>query len=463
MRVLLLLIWLIPALTVTPLRASDTLRMSCADYLKMVEQYHPMAKRAGLENDKAVATLLAAKGAFDPKAYGSTYWKQLDDKQYFRQWEAGITAPLWPGIKVEAGYENNTGLFINPENSTVSNGLLFAGLSIPLLRGLTTDQRRIALQKARIDQVRAEAQEDVLVNDLLLRAAYAYWDWWLADQQKQIINAAIQLAYQRYQDIVRTYELGDLAAVDTLEAYIQWQNRKVDLQKADIQYLQTGFQLSNFMWTEDGEPLFLNPEVYPEALSTEIANERLLAIRQEAQNINISAHPLMKVLAADSSKLERDLRLQKEFLKPQLDLKYNWLFTPVQENNLSFRDYRWGVGMSIPLAYRGIRAGINNVKIRQQELNLSIDQRKLELSNSQQALSATADRLLDNIRLYTQLSQNYRRLLEAEQQKFNAGESSVFLINARENQFLQAVQNLNYLQFELQKNLYLWRWNIGVF
>jgi outer membrane protein TolC len=429
----------------------------------MVEQNHPMAKRAGLENDKAAATLLAAKGAFDPMAYGSTYWKQLDDKQYFRQWEAGLTAPLWPGIKVEAGYENNTGLFINPENSTVSNGLLFAGLSIPLLRGLTTDQRRIALQKARIDQVRAEAQEDVLVNDLLLRAAYAYWDWWLADQQLQIINAAIQLAYQRYQDIVRTYELGDLAAVDTLEAYIQWQNRKVDLQKADIQYLQTGFQLSNFMWTEDGEPLFLNPEVFPEALSTEIANERLAAIRQEAQNINISAHPLMKVLAADSSKLERDLRLQKEFLKPQLDLKYNWLFTPVQENNLSFRDYRWGVGMSIPLAYRGIRAGINNVKIRQQELNLSIDQRKLELSNSQQALSATADRLLDNIRLYTQLSQNYSRLLEAEQQKFNAGESSVFLINARENQFLQAVQNLNYLQFELQKNLYLWRWNIGVF
>lgn len=462
-KALLITLLLLLRTSLEPARAQDTLRLTCEGFLDMVAKYHPMAKRAALENDRAAAGLLFAKGAFDPKAYGSTYWKQLDDKQYFRQWEAGITAPLWPGIKLEAGYENNTGLFVNPESSTVSNGMVFAGMSIPLLQGLTTDQRRIALQKARLDVIRAEAQQDILVNDLLLRAAYAYWDWWLANQQIRVLEGVRTITFQRYRDIVESYRLGDLAAIDTLEAYIQYQNRLVDLQKAEIQFVQAGFNLSNFLWTEEGEALFLNPDVYPQELPEAALVEDLNEVKAMSLSAEALNHPIMKALAVDQNKLERDLRLQKEFLKPQLDLKYNWLFTPVEENNLSLRDYRWGLGLSVPLAYRRIRAGIDNVKIRQQELKLSIDQRELELKNAQQALTENTDRILNNIRLYQELTGNYRRLLEAEQIRFNAGESSVFIINARENQFLQAQQNLYYLQFELEKNLYLWRWNIGEF
>ena len=46
---------------------------------------------------------------------------------------------------------------------------------------------------------------------------------------------------------------------------------------------------------------------------------------------------------------------------------------------------------------------------------------------------------------------NYQSLLDAETEKFRVGESSIFLLNSREQKLIEAQMKLNKLQSEFQK------------
>jgi outer membrane protein TolC len=451
-----LLCWMLPGA-----RAADTTVLEAAAFLQMVESYHPLAQRARLELDKAEAGLLKAQGAFDPQVYGSTSWKQLDDKEYYRQWEAGIQAPLWPGMSFEAGYENNTGGFINPENSTVNNGLLFAGISVPLLRGLTTDERRTAVRRARLEVVRSAELQQLRLNDLLLDAVNAYWSWWLSYQLRAVQQNTLELSYDRWQFARNLFLLGDVAAIDTLEAYAQWQNRKVDLQRAQIQFVRASYRLSNFLWNEEGEPLFLSPDVVPQSASEADFRAEMTNIVLLETNVPVAKHPQLMNLNLQREQQDLDLRLRREMLKPVLNVKYNFLTTPQNDVGLSMRDYRWGAGFALPLAYRKQRADIQMTKITQLETDLQRDQQEQILETNRAALRETVGQVADNLSSFGSIATNFSTLLEAEQEKFSMGESTVFLVNARENQYLQSMQNWYHLHFELISNLYLWRWYIG--
>lgn len=443
------------------LRANDPTVLSAEAFLEIVKRNHPVAISARLENDRAAASLLKARGAFDPQLFGSTYWKQLDDKNYYRLWEAGIQAPLWPGMSLEAGYENNTGGFVNPEVSTVNNGMLFAGLSIPLLRGLTTDERRIAVKRSRLEVVRAMQVENIRLNDLLLDAAYAYWTWWLTSQLRDLQKETLQLSYDRWQFTRGVWQLGDVAAVDTLEAYVQWQNRKVDLQRAEIQYIRASYRLSNFMWDENGNPLFLNDNVVPQQADEQLFRTEMLKVQQLNSGSEVKNHPLLRSLTLRREQQDLDLRLNREMLKPVLNVKYNFLTTPRNDAGLSLRDYRFGAGMYIPLAYRKQRADIRMTQINQLETDLQLMNQELQFRNNRETLANTIVQVADNLGTFGSITTNLDLLLKAEQEKFNLGESTVFLLNARENQYLQSMQNWYQLHYDLISNLYLWRWFIG--
>ena len=67
----------------------------------------------------------------------------------------------------------------------------------------------------------------------------------------------------------------------------------------------------------------------------------------------------------------------------------------------------------------------------------------------------------DQIELYAEVSANYARLLEAENEKFRIGESSIFLLNSREQKLLEAQLKLIKLQADYRKTLAALRWASG--
>ncbi len=70
--------------------------------------------------------------------------------------------------------------------------------------------------------------------------------------------------------------------------------------------------------------------------------------------------------------------------------------------------------------------------------------------------------LKEQIGLQTLNYGNYQRLLEAEQTLFGNGESSLFLINSRENKVLEAQQKLIELKAKFFKTAYAVQWTAGL-
>jgi outer membrane protein TolC len=63
--------------------------------------------------------------------------------------------------------------------------------------------------------------------------------------------------------------------------------------------------------------------------------------------------------------------------------------------------------------------------------------------------------------LFQQNANNQELLLRAEESKFSIGESSMFLVNARENKLLETQQKLNELKAKFFKSLLGIVWATG--
>ena len=112
---------------------------SLESFLQLVEEQHPLAKQAKLQIDKGSATLRMSRGGFDPYLNGNINQKYYDDNQYYSLIGGGLKIPTWYGLEFKAGYEQNQGLFLNPEDVNPSNGLVYSGISASLAQGLFID------------------------------------------------------------------------------------------------------------------------------------------------------------------------------------------------------------------------------------------------------------------------------------------------------------------------------------
>jgi hypothetical protein len=95
--------------------------------------------------------MMKARGSFDPVLKSQFDQKQFDDKQYYQLNTNQIEIPTaLGGLKLKAGYDRNTGSFVNPENQLPENGLAYAGVAIPIGAGLFFDERRQAVRQAEV-------------------------------------------------------------------------------------------------------------------------------------------------------------------------------------------------------------------------------------------------------------------------------------------------------------------------
>ena len=57
--------------------------LSISNTFELINQFHPIAKQAGLKIDLSKASLLSTRGAFDPAFYIANDQKTFDGKNYF--------------------------------------------------------------------------------------------------------------------------------------------------------------------------------------------------------------------------------------------------------------------------------------------------------------------------------------------------------------------------------------------
>ncbi|MEM9885244.1 MAG: TolC family protein [Bacteroidota bacterium] len=434
---------------------------SLEDYLAWVREHHPVARQALLLQVEADAELMKARGNFDPKLYGDYEQKSFDGKNYFQIGEAGVGIPTWFGADLKASYNWTDGIFLNEEATLPDAGQIVAGINMPLLQGMMFDERRAQVQQAQLIQELNAADRRALFNDLLMDAVEVYWNWVYDYNVLQIFQEALDLAQQRFEITRESFFQEDMPAIDTLEAFIQVQNRLVDLADAQVNVDNSILDISNFLWYEEVLPLKIIAPLRPEALAVFESPDYDNQVATWINNLE-TIHPDLQAIQAKQEQLEIKERLKREYLKPRLDAEYNFLsggfdflYTSngddAQLSALLTDNYKWGLTFNFPLFLRKERAGLQLVQIEQLSTQYKFNNKEWEIENKITMLFQQLETTEQQIAVSEDMLQNYRTLLAAENEKFRFGESSIFLLNSREQKLIESQLKLRKLQADYKK------------
>lgn len=438
--------------------AQDTAKVfSQKDLFWYLTNYHPISKQAAILIKKGENEFRKTKGVLDPTLFSNLDQKQFNEQEYFNLFSGGLKVPTWYAIDFKTGYEQNQGVNLNPENKTPANGLFFAGVSVPIGQGLFIDQRRAAIKQAELYAQSTFAEQKLVLNNLFYQATIEYLKWTSDFNQMQLYQNAAELATERFKGIKQSFEGGDVAAIDTLEAFIQVQIREVSLNQAKLSYKNATLDLSNYLWFENNTPLEITDQLKPppvEQLSVKqiITADSLNAILKTLK----TNHPILQLYSYKLKQLDVERRWNAEQLKPKLNLNYNLINEPIGGDafsGISINNYKWGLDFSVPIFLRESRGRLGITKLKIQETQLDAEIKWLELTNKIQSYYNELIALDQQIKLFNQAAINYFTLLEAEKQKFFSGESSIFLINSRETVYVQAAIKLIELKIKYQSTI----------
>ncbi|WDF53333.1 TolC family protein [Mucilaginibacter sp. KACC 22063] len=423
--------------------ADTTKVFSLEDLRMMVFRYHPIIKQAALFTQTAKANVLQSLGYFDPALKASFGSKMFGNTEYYNHWDSELKVPLWlAGADLKVGYDRNVGTYTNPETRTSLDGLTGVGISIPLGQGLIIDSRRNTLRQAKIMVQYAEAEQVKQVNGTWYEIVKDYWAWYYAYRQLVLSQEGVELAERRFKAVNTQTKLGDKASIDSVEAYITVQERIVQLDKNKVELQNARLLLSNHLWNEEGSPLELPADAIPQMVGVNIEKPSRMVLDTLVQKA-ANQHPELVKLRTKGSQLAVERSYRQEMLKPKINVSGTLLSKRRSFDSYvpGYYDYNWsnykvGLDFVFPLFLRSERGKLREVKLKQQQLDYDIQQSGREIKND--VLSAYNDLTAyeAQINVQAQSVKNQEALLKGEMQKFELGESTLFLINSRETKLI---------------------------
>ncbi len=443
--------------------ADTAVVFTAADFYDVVAQHHPLVRQAALLSSGAQEEIRQARGAFDPKLFSTYDRKEFSQSLYYNKWQTGVSIPLLPaGVDLKLTYDQNRGEYINPEDRVPASGLAAVGIRVPIGQGLLIDARRAALRQAQLAITLAEADRLKLINKTLYDAAKTYWDWSLAYQQLRLLGQGYELAETRFQGIRQRALLGDAATIDTTEALITVQDRLVQRQQAEAEVANARLRLAAFLWNSQQaggtpQPVDLLPAAVPQATLVDRADHALL---HALLNRAAEHHPDVLKLTTKGRQLAIEERFRRSLLAPQLVVQASLLSRTPQPgigydwaSYYAFRadNHKIGVDLTFPLFLRKERGKLRQVQLKTQQVELERQQTRRDIANDVQTAWNSLKALEGQISVQQQTVVQQQTLLRAEQQKFELGESSLFLVNSRESKLIDLQIKLAELRTKHQK------------
>ena len=433
--------------TVLSAQKQDTIALNFSEYLGFVKKHHPVAKQAALNISIGEANLLKSRGGFDPKIEVDYDRKKFKGSEYYDLLNATFKVPTWYGIELKANFEQNEGIFLNPERTVPDEGLYSAGISVPIAQGLLINDRMASLKKARLFREQTKADRDLLVNEILYNASLAYFNWLEAFNEKEIYQNFLTNARTRFEGIKKSALVGDKATIDTVEAQITVQNRQLSWEQAKVKLMKSSLELSNYLWIGNNIPVELQPNVIPDNEVDKVIDETLQIQQALFTEVDVVNHPKLRSLNYKIEGLEIDRKLKANKLLPKINLEYNFLTaSPEEANSFNTADYKGGVTFQFPLFLRKERGAVKLAKYKIQDSQYELASVQLQIENKVNAIYNELDSFKTQNKLIADIVTDYTTLLKAEERKFSFGESSLFLINSRESKLIDATLKRNKLQ-----------------
>lgn len=421
-------------------------------FLKNVLENNPISKRADNIKQYGELQYKASKGNFDPFVSGTYENKNFNGSNYYSIINSGVKVPLFTAQNLKFGYEYGVGQNINPEQYTSSYGLPYVGLEVGLLQGMFIDYRRADLLKSKEYVNYYSAEKNIQLNNLLFESSLQYFDWLFSLKQLALNTYFMELAKLRLIGIESLANIGERAAMDTIEAAILYQSRLLDFQSANIEIQKQTNELATYNWQTNAPSVkeFYQPSDSLDLYFEKAKNSIVKLLYQDSTNNPVidKYNSFQKVLAIDA-------RLKKEMIKPKLNVNYNLLsynpnsFSPVYTQN----NYKWGADLSFPLLLRRSRNEYKMAKVNFQSNSYELANKSNEFDFKLNALKQTISILSEQLQNAERSVRYNKQLVEAEKLKFNNGESSLFILNARENKWLESELKFAEYKFKFIKTL----------
>ncbi|KQM50144.1 TolC family protein [Chryseobacterium sp. Leaf201] len=440
--------------------SQDSLRISAQEFISVVRNFHPLALKYRLQNKIAESEITRARGNFDPVLAGKLGEKNIDGTKYYEQKNIELGIPTWYGIDLTTSYNYLDGEKLNP--SDTRGGLYQFGITVPLAKNLLYDRRRAILDQAKFALKMTEAEQAVLTNDLLLEAENTYWEWVQSFEIYELQTKAVEINRNRLNFTRKTLEYGERPAIDTVEALSQLQSFELQQQEAYLNFVKNTQQLQMYLWNDNQEFYEISQLIFPsDRLTDHPAYSEFEFLIQDIENKRTDSHFSILYYNQKNNVLESERRLKWQSFLPKLDFTYNFFnkenyradYLPLFDNN-----FQYGLKLEIPLFQREARAGyeIAKIKISQnrldtrlkiREIDTKIETYKSEVLNYHTQINFSESNLL-----------NYRKLLTAEETRYSNGESSLFLINTRENKVIDAQEKLISTRTKFLKSFNKLKW-----
>lgn len=409
--------------------------LSLDEYLKWVDSYHPLVKSVRNKLPIAKAQALQARGSFDPTLVGNFASKEYNDDLYYRLPNWKLTTRTRGPLTLDVDWNQTAGIYTNPQDKLPEEGLFAVGGMVQLGNGLLTDKRRtdLALAKAAVGLTEAEA--DLYRNELLFKAAKAYWKWYSTDQSLTAYQRAIATAQEVYDFTLRAFKAGDASAMDTLDAralLTTWQSEYYSARKSAI---EARYDASTWLWNEEGAPVVLD-------INTRPAEQRISIT--DYPTLDPATHPLWQYNSQKERQFALKKRLANEYLKPKvavggaLLLPGNFQSVP-EVGNLNTADRVLKAKVEVPLFLREGRGYSKSTKLQLEQFQWERSASENAWTNELQAAAQSIIALEEATRASEENQKIMEALLRAEQRKLELGDSELIKVNLRTNYFMKSL------------------------
>jgi len=279
-----------------------------------------------------------------------------------------------------------------------------------------------------------------------------------------IYTKYFQIANDRLRLTRIAYTNGDRALVDTIEAYTQVQNFELLQTDALIKLNTAKFDISNFLWLKNDSAYLLPQQFVPDTIQFQMAQP--VATLEQLITQSNNNNPSLRSYDFKLQALEVERKLKFQNLLPVLNLKYNLLNKDYYvfkglNNSLLENNYKWGIDFKMPIFIREGRGEYKKSKLKIAETNLELSAKRWEIENKIKNYYTETNLLQQQITIAKKAYSNYNVLLKTESLRFANGESSLFLVNSRENKLIEILQKQVELTIKYFKAKYAIDWASG--
>ncbi|WP_125720009.1 TolC family protein [Flavobacterium ustbae] len=420
------------------------------EFLGYVKKYHPLVKQANLEVSNAQAKLMTARGGFDPKLEVDYNKKEFKGTEYYSLLNSSFKIPTWYGVEIKAGFDDTSGEYYNPQNRTPEAGLTSLGINVALGQGMFINQRMADVREGKLQVKLSDAQRKLRAIEVLYQASEAYFEWRRSYNEAELYKNYLGFASARFEGVKKLISAGDSPAIDSVEAKITVRNRELNVENGNLKLAKAKLKLANFLWIEN-VPVELGDLVKPEQNLIQTIEETLRTDAMMVDVESLDSHPKIQSLETKMDILEVNRQLKANSLLPKVNVGYNYISEPNYWNNFNADDYKFNIDFSFPIFLRKERGSLKMAKLKIQDMQYDIGQQRLELKNKIKAQQTEIASLRKQKIVIDNLVNDYMTMLNSEEKLFSFGESSIFLINSRENNLVSAKLS----QISLENQFYI--------